>query len=170
MQFKNKLVCFIVTTEQRNIKIYHSVGGVLNTSVANRDAVEQGCPHFLLLASYFQNDHEPQLIMTDRHQGDWTNYHFLLLYQPVSVTLPTRPQLFHSQKQGPVAILDSCFFGGGIFFLPSWATDGVWAPVQLHWLHNRYTGWLLIYIFCEIIVNNCSKDYTFIVFTKSVFF
>ena len=29
-------------------------------------------------------------------------------------------------------------------------------------------GWLLIY-FCEIIVNNCFKDYTFIVFNKSVF-
>ena len=26
-----------------------------------------------------------RLIMTDRHQGDWTNYHFLLLYQPLSV-------------------------------------------------------------------------------------
>ena len=33
MHFKNKLVCFIVTTEQRNIKIYYRVCGVLNRSV-----------------------------------------------------------------------------------------------------------------------------------------
>ena len=55
MQFKNKLICFIVTTEQRNIKIYHRVCGVLNTSVANRDVVEQGA-HTVLAFSYFQND------------------------------------------------------------------------------------------------------------------
>ena len=42
MQFKNKHVCSIFTTEQRNIKIYYRVCGILNTSVANRDVVEQG--------------------------------------------------------------------------------------------------------------------------------
>ena len=54
MQFKNNLVCFIVTTEQRNIKIYYRGCGVLNTSVANRDIVDQGCPHCFSLWATFK--------------------------------------------------------------------------------------------------------------------
>ena len=54
MRFKNKLVYFIVTTEQKNIKLYHRVCGVLNTSVANRDVVEQDCPHCFSLQATFK--------------------------------------------------------------------------------------------------------------------
>ena len=53
MQFKNKLVCFNVTAEQRNITKYYRVYGVLNTSVANRDVVEQGYPPFFSLRATF---------------------------------------------------------------------------------------------------------------------
>ena len=54
MQFKNKLVCFIVTTEQRNIKIYYRVCGVQNMSVANRDIVDQRCTHCFSLRATFR--------------------------------------------------------------------------------------------------------------------
>ena len=40
---------------------------------------------------------------------------FLLLYQPISVTLPTRPQPFHSQKQGLWKFWTAVFFS--FFFL-----------------------------------------------------
>ena len=52
MQFKNKHVCSIFTTEQRNIKIYYRVCGILNTSVDNKDVVEQGAHTGCLRATF----------------------------------------------------------------------------------------------------------------------
>ena len=80
-----------------------------------------GSAHSAQLQTQQRGD-ETRLIVTDRHQGDWTNDHFLLLYQPLSVTLPTRPQLYHSQRLGPVAILKSCSF----CFSSVMGTDGVY--------------------------------------------
>ena len=70
--------------------------------------------HSLQLQTQWRGDETP-LIMIDRHQD-----HSALPYRPA-------PPISFS-KTGPVAILDSCFS------LPSWAPDGVWALVQLHWL------------------------------------
>ena len=52
--FYNNKPCFIVKTEQSNSKIYYKVCGVLNTSVANKDIVEQGCPQFFSLRTIFK--------------------------------------------------------------------------------------------------------------------
>ena len=98
--------------------------------------------------------------MTDRHQGDWTNYHFLLLYQPVSVTLPTRPQLFHSQKQGPVAILDSCFF---FPFLHG--------PLTVSGSHHRYLGHgLVVNIFFVKLLSKIVSQITLLLCSIKVYF
>ena len=62
--------------------------------------------------------------------GYWTNYNFLLLYQPLSVTLPTRPQLFHSQKWAcsdsgqRFFVLFFCFFLHGPLTAPFCSCTG----------------------------------------------
>ena len=67
--------------------------------------------------------------------GDWTTYHFLLLYQPLSVTLPTRPQLFHSQKTGARGNYGQLFFVVDFFF-------SFMGP----WWHRRYLRhWLSLF-------------------------
>ena len=68
---------------------------------------------------------ETRRIMTDRHQG-----HSALPYRPT-------PRYFIPKNRacGNSGQLFFCFFSP---FLPSWAPDGVWAPVQLHRLHRRY--------------------------------
>ena len=51
MQYKNKLVCFIITTEQRNTKMYYRVCCMC----CQQRRCRSGVPTFFWLASYFQN-------------------------------------------------------------------------------------------------------------------
>ena len=73
---------------------------------------------------------ETRLIMTDRHQG-----HSALPYQPT-------PNYFIHKNRGLWQFWTAVFF-----FLPSWAPDGVWSPVQLHQLRRRYFGLWTILIY-----------------------